>query len=176
MPDDFDARVEAVIFTAERPVGPVQIAKALQLAGAAPWVKQAVECLNEAYETSGRSFRIELLAGAYKVMTLPAFADVMDGLKKTRTSNKLSAAAIETLSIVAYKQPIIRGDIEAIRGVACGEVLKTLLERHLIKITGRADQVGHPVLYGTTKHFLETFGLGNLKDLPKVDQLEPPGL
>ena len=91
-----------------------------------------------------------------------------------RSDNKLSPAALETLAIVAYKQPVIRVDIEAIRGVAVGEVIRSLMYKGLIKIVGRAEILGRPMLYGTTKKFLEVFGLNSLKDLPKAEELKKP--
>lgn len=166
---ELSPRVEAAVLTAERAMTAAKLGEALGVPAKA--VNQAVAILNQAYEETGRSFRIEQLAGGWRVMTLPQFADVLAGLHKTRTQSKLSPAALETLAIIAYKQPVIRADIETIRGVACGEVLRSLMERHLIKIVGRAEEIGRPMLYGTTKQFLEVFGLSNLKDLPKVEEL-----
>ena len=145
-----------------------RLAEALDLPASGP-VKAAIDQLNATYEETGRSFRIEEVAGGYSVMTLPQFADVLLALKRGKNSSRLSPAALETLSIIAYKQPVLRADIEAIRGVACGETLRSLMERHLVKITGRAEEIGRPMLYGTTKQFLEVFGLANLKDLPAVE-------
>jgi len=108
------------------------------------------------------------------VLTLPAYADVLAALDKSRPSDRLSAAAVETLAIVAYKQPIIRAEIETIRGVASGEILRSLMDKHLVKIVGRAEEVGRPMLYGTTKNFLKVFGLSSLKDLPKAEELNRP--
>jgi len=105
-------------------------------------------------------------------MTLPTYADVLDALHKKRSESKLSPAALETLAIIAYKQPVLRAEVESIRGAASGEVIRSLMERHLIKIVGRAEEIGRPMLYGTTKTFLEVFGLSNIKDLPQVEQLK----
>jgi len=91
-----------------------------------------------------------------------------------RDAGKLSPAALETLAIIAYKQPIIRADIEAVRGVAAGEVIRGLMYKGLVKIVGRAEVLGRPMLYGTTKKFLEVFGLNSLKDLPKIEELKRP--
>lgn len=168
-------RVEAAVLTTDRPITPAKLAEALSGDGntvAAKHVNKAVKLLNGFYEESGRSFRVEQVAGGFQVMTLPEYADVLANLHKKRQESKLSPAAMETLAIIAYKQPIIRAEIENIRGVACGEVLKSLMERHLVKIVGRAEEIGRPMLYGTTKQFLEVFGLGNLKDLPKVEELK----
>lgn len=164
--------VEAALLTTDRALTAAKLAETLQHDVSAGDVKQAVEQLNGEYEQTGRSFRIEQVAGGYQIMTLPAFAGVLASMHRTRADTKLSPAAMETLAIVAYKQPIIRSEIEAIRGVACGEVLRSLMDRHLVKIVGRAEEIGRPMLYGTTKQFLEQFGLANLKDLPKVEQLK----
>ena len=108
------------------------------------------------------------------MMTLPAFNPWLSKLIKVRTDSKLSPAALETLAVIAYKQPIIRADVEAIRGVASGEVIRNLMYKGLVKIVGRAEILGRPMLYGTTKKFLDAFGLNSLKDLPKVDELKNP--
>ena len=163
-------RLEAALLTAERPLPAAKLAEVLSDADAAQ-VREAIDALNAHYEQTQRSFRVEEVAGGYQIHTLPDYADVIDRLHRSRSQSKLSVAAMETLAIVAYKQPIVRAEIEAIRGVACGEMLRALLERHLIKIVGRAEEIGRPMLYGTTKKFLELFGLGSLKDLPKVEEL-----
>ena len=173
-PDDLNARVEAALLTADRALTAGKLAEALGVDTAKP-VTDAIAELNAVYERTGRSFRIEQVAGGYQVLTLPQFADVLTALHASRSQAKLSPAAMETLAIVAYKQPILRADIESIRGVACGEVLRSLMDRHLVKIVGRAEEIGRPMLYGTTKTFLELFGLASLKDLPKVEELVQPG-
>lgn len=168
-----EAKVEAALLTSERAMNAPRLAEALNAPAQA--INAAVASLNEVYDRTDRSFRIEAVAGGWQIMTLPEHADVLANLNKSRAQNRLSPAALETLAIVAYKQPIIRAEVENIRGVACGEVLRSLMERHLIKIVGRADEIGRPMLYGTTKTFLETFGLSALKDLPKVEELKPKG-
>lgn len=166
-------RVEAILMTVERPITAARIAEAL---GSQPVkrIGEAVAKLNEFYDDSERSFRIEQVAGGFQILTLPAFKEVVATLHKTRDDHKLSAAQLETLAIVAYKQPIMRTDIEAIRGSASGEVVRSLMDRHLVKIVGRAEELGRPMLYGTTKTFLEVFGLANLKDLPKAEDIKKP--
>ncbi len=104
-------------------------------------------------------------------MTKPSFAPLIAQLKGVREQGKLTQAALETLAVIAYRQPILRADLEAIRGVACGEVLRGLMDRRLIKIVGRADEVGRPMLYGTTGEFLKQFGIGRLDDLPNAKDL-----
>ena len=172
IPDDLAARVEAAVLISERAISASRLAEAF--GGIAPAaVREAIEALNDEYGRTGRSFRIEEVAGGYQVLTLPQYADVLDALQKGKPSDKLSAAAVETLAIVAYKQPIIRAEVESIRGVACGEVLRSLLEKRLVKVVGRADEIGRPMLYGTTKRFLEVFGLSSLKDLPQSEEARP---
>lgn len=173
LPEDLDARVEAALITSERPMTAARVAEALGAAGAGKAVEEAIDALNTEYERTGRSFRIEKVAGAWQVVTLSKYADVLDGLKRTKQDNRLSASQLETLAIVAYKQPIVRAQVEAIRGSASGEVLRLLMDRHLVKVVGRAEEIGRPMLYGTTKQFLEVFGLGTLKDLPEADELKP---
>jgi segregation and condensation protein B len=139
-------------------------------------IATAIGLLNSQYESTARAFRIEKLAGGYRVMTLPKFAAVLAAYHGRRERQALSKAAVETLSIVAYKQPLTRATLEAIRGVACGEVLRSLTERRLVTIVGRAEEVGRPILYGTTKQFLELFGLSSVKDLPSVDEFKLRGV
>ena len=136
-------------------------------------IRRAVQELNEQYASSGRCFRIEQVAGGYQILTLPEFGDILRKLHQKEGDAKLTKAALETLSIIAYKQPILRADVEAIRGVACGETIRSLMEKHLVKIAGRAEEPGRPILYGTTKRFLELFGLNSLKDLPQPEATKP---
>ncbi len=173
--DDLAIRVEAALLTSDRPMGVTRLAEALGAASVKA-VHAAVEQLNAQYEQTGRSFRIEQVAGGYQVMTLPQLGQALEALSRNRQQTRLSPAALETLAIVAYRQPVLRAEIESVRGVACGEVLRSLMERRLVKIAGRAEEIGRPMLYGTTRTFLEVFGLGSLNDLPKVESLAPrPG-
>ncbi len=135
----------------------------------------SVDLLNKHYEETGRAFRIQAIAGGYRLMTLPKFAPVLEAYHGKRERHGVSRAALETLAIIAYKQPITRAGLESIRGVACGEVLRSLIERRLITIVGRAEELGRPMLYGTTKAFLETFGLASVKDLPTAADLRRLG-
>ncbi|MDP6058156.1 MAG: SMC-Scp complex subunit ScpB [Pirellulaceae bacterium] len=164
-------KVEAVLITTDRPLPSAKLADALGKVGAKA-IDHAADELNALYEKTGRSFRIEHLAGGWQIHTLPDYKDVLAAMHKTRAETRLSPAALETLAIIAYKQPTLRAQVEAIRGVACGEVIRGLMERQLVKIVGRAEEIGRPMLYGTTKRFLEVFGLANLKDLPKVEELK----
>ncbi len=130
-----------------------------------------VSLLNEVYASSGRAFRIEAVAGGYRVMTLPEHGGAIAALQGLSAHSKLSRAGIETLAIIAYRQPVTRAHLEAIRGVSCGEVVKTLLDRKLITIAGRAEELGRPLLYATTRQFLAAFGLASIKDLPAPAEL-----
>ncbi|MEK6644415.1 MAG: SMC-Scp complex subunit ScpB [Planctomycetota bacterium] len=165
--------VEAILFASDSPLPASKVASILGV-GDARDVKKHMAALNEQYESIGFSFRIEEIAGGFQMMTLPAYNTWLTKLLRAREETKLSPASLETLAIVAYKQPATRADIEAIRGVAAGDMLNRLRELNLVKIVGRAEDLGRPLLYGTTKHFLEVFGLGSLEDLPQVEVLKSP--
>jgi segregation and condensation protein B len=173
--DELALKVEAALLTTDRPMTAGKLSDLLGEVGTKAII-DAAEQLNTVYEKSGRSFRIEKVAGGLQVLTLPMYADILSELHKSRAQTRLSPAAMETLAIVAYQQPIMRAQIESIRGVACGEVLRSLMERHMVKIVGRAEEIGRPMLYGTTKGFLEVFGLSGIKDLPKVEKSKIPHL
>ncbi len=168
-PLEIAAVVEAILFASDSPLGISKITLAAELP--TKNVKQAIDDLNDRYQQQGSAFRIEQIAGGYQMLTQPEYNEVLRRLLTARKDTRLSQAAMETLAIIAYRQPILRADIEAIRGVATGEVLRTLLEKQLVKIVGRAEVIGRPMLYGTTKKFLEVFGLGQLDDLPRVEEL-----
>ena len=184
------ASVEAILLSLDKPISAGKLAEALGILApeqpksrkkkgedvvdesAAGVIDRAVGELNGVYDETGRAFRIEKVAGGYRIMTRPEFAPVLAAFHKARGGNRLGKAAVETLSIIAYKQPITRAHLEAIRGVGCGEILRSLLERRLITIKGRAEELGRPMLYGTTKEFLDAFGLSTLKDLPTAAELQ----
>lgn len=162
-------RIEALLFTADRPLSDSRIADLLGLDVASPSaVAEAIDELNRSYAHTGRVFRIEPMAGGRRVLTMSEFGPLIERLRGSREHAKLSQAALETLAIIAYRQPALRAELEAIRGVACGEVLKTLIDRRLVRVTGRAEIVGRPLLYGTSREFLQVFGLQSLDDLPRV--------
>jgi segregation and condensation protein B len=165
--------VEAVLFAADAPLPAGKLAQIVGVGDAREMKKHVAE-LNESYEQQGHSFRIEEIAGGFQMLTLPAYNTWLTKLVRTRNDARLSPAALETLAIVAYKQPVLRAEIEDIRGVQCGEVINRLREMNLVKIVGRAEDLGRPMLYGTTKRFLEIFGLASLEDLPQVEQLKAP--
>lgn len=187
--EKLEAKIEAILMSSDRAVPARRIAPAVGLvrqldnaeeledlpevpAEIAQAISAAVESLNAAYQESSRSFRIEHVAGGYRILTTAEFAEVVYAFRKSGATGKLSRAAIETLAIIAYRQPVTRAELEAIRGVSCGEVLRSLLERRLITIKGRAEELGRPLLYGSTKQFLDHFGLASLKDLPTVDDFK----
>lgn len=169
------AAIEAILISVERPISVAKIAEpiapVLGIEMGVSQVEAAIATLNDAYDSQGRAFRIEPVSGGYRLMTRPEHAPVIAAMHRARATTRLSRPALETLSIIAYRQPVTRAELEAIRGVACGEVLRSLLDRRMIKIAGRAEELGRPMLYGTTPQFLDAFGLANIKDLPKPEEL-----
>src|SRR5260221_7902961 len=165
------ALLEAVLLIADEPWPIRKLVQVLGLADSAT-VRRLLMNLQELYDQAGSAFELEELAGGFQLMTRPEYHRWLTTLRKSQQELKLTGAARETLAIVAYRQPIMRADIEAIRGVHCGETLRLLMEKGVVKIVGRDDSLGRPVLYGTTKKFLQTFGLKGLKDLPRVGGLQ----
>jgi len=165
--------VEAILFATDAPVSAAKIAKILAV-GTAGDVKDHIQALNDKYVETGRSFRIDNIAKGYQMLTIPAYKPWLTKLLRVRGESKLSPAALETLAVVSYRQPVLRAEIESIRGVAAGDMLNRLRELNLVKIVGRAEEIGRPMLYGTTRHFLEVFGLGSLDDLPEIEDVIPP--
>ena len=164
--------VEAVLFASDEPLTEARLANIIETSS--KQIRQHIKNLNDKYRANNNAFRIEKIAGGCQMLTLSPYNHWLKKLLRARSDNKLSPAALETLAIIAYKQPVIRADIEAIRGVAVGEVIRSLCYKGLVKIVGRAEVLGRPMLYGTTKKFLEVFGLNTLKDLPKVQELKEP--
>lgn len=166
--------VEAVLFASDESLTEARLANIAETS--AKQIRQHIKNLNDKYQANNNAFRIEQIAGGYQMLTLSPYNHWLKKLLRARSDNKLSPAAMETLAIIAYKQPVMRADIEAIRGVAVGEVIRSLSYKGLVKIVGRAEVLGRPMLYGTTKKFLEVFGLNTLKDLPKAQELKEPSL
>ena len=164
--------VEAVLFASDESLTAERLAKIVEIP--VKQIRQHIQNLNENYKTNSNAFRIEQIAGGYQMLTLSPYNHWLRKLLHVRSDSKLSPASLETLAIIAYKQPVIRADIEAIRGVAVGELVRSLMDKGLVKIVGRAEVLGRPMLYGTTKKFLEVFGLNTLKDLPKIEELKKP--
>ena len=161
--------IEALLFIGERPTMLEQIQEALETVGAAD-IKNLIKELQQDYETQKRGMTIIEIAGGYQMLSSPHYVSYVHNFFKTHVKEKLSRPALETLAIVAYKQPVSRGDIELIRGVNSDGVAVHLLDKGLIKIVGRKDIPGRPYLYGTSKEFLEYFGLKSLNDLPKLEE------
>ena len=165
--------VEAILFSSDMPVSAGKLAEIVGVDSTKP-IKAVIEELNRGYEERSAAYRVEERAGGWQLLTLPQYAQYIERLVRKKDEGRLTPAALEALAIVAYRQPLTRAGVEAIRGVACGEVLRSLMEHNLVKIVGRAEEIGRPMLYGTTRYFLEVFGLANLKDLPKADGLKEP--
>jgi segregation and condensation protein B len=167
------ALVEAALLAADEPLTPRRLAAVASLPDASE-ARRLVRCLQSLYERDGSAFQVEEPAGGFQLLTRPEFHPWLARLRRSAYELRLSAPARETIAIVAYRQPIMRADVEAIRGVQCSEVLRQLMEKGLVRIAGRHDSLGRPVLYGTTKKFLQVFGLKSLKDLPQAEQLRMP--
>jgi segregation and condensation protein B len=166
--DERMQRLEAVLFLAKEPLHSRKLSQYANLADGTE-ARTLASRLNDLYDRAGCAFRVEEVAGGLQLRTRPQFGRWLRRLQHVPGETRLSAPAMETLSVVAYRQPVMRADIEAVRGVACGEILRQLMERDLVTIVGRSEELGRPYLYGTTKKFLQLFGLRNLNDLPRAD-------
>jgi segregation and condensation protein B len=162
------ARVEAALFLAAEPLTARKIASAAALADTAE-ARRLIQRLRELYDADATAFQVEEIAGGFQLLTRPAYRPWLMRAQRAGGEVRLTPAALETLAVVAYRQPVPRADVEAVRGVGCGELLTTLMERGLIRIVGRQESLGRPVLYGTTRRFLQAFGLGSLRDLPNYE-------
>jgi segregation and condensation protein B len=162
--------VEALILSCSEPISAAKLAEIIPYCDAGR-AKDLVNELNTEYAEQDRSFEIWEVAGGYQIRTRAEFSGYIQRLQKERAL-RLSQAALETLAIIAYRQPVTRAEIEEVRGVDAGAVVKSLLERHLIRIAGQREVPGRPMLYGTTRRFLEVFGLEKLKDLPTLRELD----
>ncbi|HUY88572.1 MAG TPA: SMC-Scp complex subunit ScpB [Pirellulales bacterium] len=164
------ARVEAVLLLASEPLSSRKIGQFASLADGTE-ARTLIRRLNRLYDSQGSAFRVEEIAGGFQLLTRPKFGGWLRRLHQTAVETRLSGPALETLAVVAYRQPVVRAEIESIRGVQCGEMLRQLMERDLVRIVGRAEDLGRPFLYGTTKRFLQVFGLRNLDELPRAEAL-----
>lgn len=165
--DASTARLEAVLFLAREPINTRKLAQLALLADGTE-ARTLIRRLNRLYDESGSAFVAEELAGGYQLLSRPQFGGWLRRAGGTTSEVRLSAPALETLAVVAYRQPVMRSEIEAIRGVDCGEILRQLLERNLVRTAGRAHELGRPYLYATTKRFMQVFGLKHLDDLPRA--------
>jgi segregation and condensation protein B len=171
--DEKMAIVEAALLAADEPLTPRRLATVADLADAAE-ARRLIRKLQTFYDQDSTAFQVEEIAGGFQLLSRIDFHPWLVRLRRTGHEMRLTPALRETLAIVAYRQPIMRADIENIRGVHCGEILRLLMEKGLLRITGRDPSLGRPVLYGTTKKFLQVFGLKSLRDLPESQQLQPP--
>ncbi len=163
--------VEAILFASETPLTATEIARASDDLSASD-IDQAVNELRLEYERDERAFQIYPLGDGYQILTRPEFAGYLERFDSITRTHRLSRAALETLAIIAYRQPVSRGEIEDVRGVSAAGVLRNLQERGLIDVVGRAEGLGRPHLYGTSKKLLDHFGLQSLDDLPAPENLE----
>jgi segregation and condensation protein B len=162
------ARLEALLVLAREPLTSRKLSQYANLADATE-ARTLIRRLNERYERRGRAFRVVPVAGGYQLLTCATLSAWLRKLPHTPRELRLSAPALETLAVIAYRQPVGRADIEAIRGVNCGEIIRQLMDRNLVRIGGRAEDLGRPYLYATTKQFLQIFGLSSLEDLPRAE-------
>lgn len=174
-PDAMLQRVEAVLFLARKPLNSRKIAQLAHLEDGTQ-ARTMIGHLNRRYDEVGRAFHVKKISGGFQMLTRPQFFDWINRLEHSPNRIRLSNPARETLTVVAYRQPIIKADIESIRGVSCGEMLRQLLEKGLVKISGRSEDLGRPFLYATTRNFLTEFGFNSLQELPKFDTLAGAGI
>jgi segregation and condensation protein B len=168
------ARLEAVLFLAREPLSTRKLA---QLAGLADGTeaRTLIRRLNRLYDGGGSPFRAEEVAGGFQLLSRDRFGSWLRRLYPSPVESRLSGPALETLAVVAYRQPVLKAEIDGVRGVDCGEILRQLMDRDLVRMTGRAHDLGRPYLYGTTKRFLRLFGLRGLDDLPRAAELRRRG-
>ncbi len=172
--DEFDIKpiLESLFFVSDSPIRLEALVEILPESNKEA-ILEGIRQIQTEYGDRCRGIELVEIAGGYQFRTKPGWAEWVNRLKKTKAM-KLSQAALETLAIVAYRQPVIRPAVEEIRGVDSGSVLHTLLEKGLVKIMGRKDLPGRPIVYGTTRAFLELFGLNSVSDLPKLQEIQPP--
>ncbi len=169
MQDNTRAVIEALLFVSEKPLAVEQIKDVLDNLEAGQ-IRQILEELNSEYEKTNRGIRIAEVAGGFRMITPSTLAPFLKKLHRQRRKDRLSKPALETLAIIAYKQPLTKLDIESLRNVSADGVIDSLLEKGLIRITGRKKAPGRPFVFGTTRTFLEYFGLKSLDDLPKMEK------
>lgn len=174
MQDNRKSVIEALLLASEKPLPLEQIRLVLDNLDGHQTGK-LIEELKSEFELAGRGIRIIEIAGGFQMITAPEFAPFLKKLFKGRHLERLSRPALETLAIIAYKQPLTRSEIELLRNVNIDGVMKSLLEKNLIRISGRKKAPGRPCVYGTTRQFLEHFGLKSLEDLPKVEEFLKAG-
>ncbi len=170
--------IEALIFATDQPIGFDEIVSCLRAAlgqdFAEAEVREALEALHQRYADRAFAFEIVEVAEGYQFMTKGAYHPVVATWLKQTTRKRLSRAALETLAIIAYKQPVTKGEVEQIRGVNCDYTIQKLLEKELVAIVGRSEGPGRPLLYGTSEKFMDYFGLKSLDDLPRPKDFKTP--
>jgi segregation and condensation protein B len=170
---DFKQQIEALIFSSDEALPVKTIRTALGDAELSDLdIERLIELLNQEYDATGRTFRIQHIANGFRFLTEKQFHGTIQKLLQPKLQRKLSQAALETLAIIAYKQPISKPELEAIRGTNADYVIRMLLEKNLVEVSGRGEGIGKPLLYGTTKEFLDYFNLGTLSDLPKPREID----
>lgn len=162
--------LEAALFASNRPIPVAELAELDPDASPAA-VAAALEEIRETYDVNGHGVELVELGEGWQILTRPEFTDAIERAQLAVRPHRLSGAALETLAIIAYRQPLGRAEVEEIRGVNCGAILKSLQERGLIDVVGRGEGIGRPLLYGTTSLFLEQFALRHLEELPRADEL-----
>jgi segregation and condensation protein B len=167
------AMIEAALVAADEPLTAKRLVVAAGLDDVAE-ARRLVARLRELYDADGTAFQVEEVAGGYQLLTRAEYHPWLARLRRAAPELRLSPAARETLAIIAYRQPIARADVEGVRGVQCGDVLGQLMEKGLVRIAGRDESLGRPMLYGTTKKFLLLYGLKSLRELPRAEGLIPP--
>jgi segregation and condensation protein B len=168
--DESLSNVEAILFLSSQPLSSRKLAQLADLADGTK-ARTLVRKLNRRYDAEGSAFRVEEVAGGFQLLTRVKFAPWLRRMQAAPVEVRLSGPAMETLAVVAYRQPVIRAEIEAIRGVQSGEVLRQLIERDMVRIVGRSEELGRPFLYGTSKRFLQVFGLRHLDELPQAEMI-----
>ncbi len=182
VPSGLKNLIEALVFAASEPLTIRQLKAIYEYSAPqgsgeerhieADDLREIIAQLNKEYQRDDRPYRIIRIAGGYQFATVREYADWLGKLRREQSRKKLSQSAIESLAIIAYKQPVTKAEVESIRGVNCDYVMKTLLEKELVRVTGRAETVGRPLLYGTSREFLVHFGLDEITDLPRPREIE----
>ncbi|MBY5951047.1 SMC-Scp complex subunit ScpB [Algoriphagus sp. NF] len=176
--DFLPRHIEALIFCSPAPLPKAEIQKCLSemFESEVPGehIDEALEQLIKKYEQDEFSFSLEKIAGGYQFLTKPAYQTSISILLKQQSQKRLSTAQLETLSIIAYKQPVTKGEIEQIRGVNSDYSVQKLLEKELIEIKGKSEQIGRPMIYGTSPKFMEYFGINSIQDLPQPKDFSQP--
>jgi segregation and condensation protein B len=170
--DSLHSHIQALIFCAQAPVAIEDLQKCLSEVllrdVTISDVLESIEEINERFATDDFAFQIYAIGGGYQFLTKPDYQDAIALFLKQKSKRKLSTSSLETLAIIAYKQPISKSGIEQIRGVSCDYAIQKLLEKELIQIKGKAETIGRPIIYGTTQKFMDYFGINHLKDLPQL--------